>query len=1060
MIRSALALSVAISAAGVGMPVFGQVAQGVAAAPDGVWTRLAEMPPAVEAGEPWVRAKPSLALTLDRATLAAQLAGAPHEDVPGAAPVRVTIPTPDGRWAAYDAVESPVMAPELQAQFPEIRTYWARGVDDPYAIARFDLTPAGFHAMIIAPDDAWTGGSYAIDPYTRGDDVHYSSYWRRDYAVERAPFQCLTAAEPAPKPVPGDQSPTLNRSGAERRTFRLAVSTTGEFTAFHGGTVAGGLAAVVTAVNRISGIYDIDLAIRLQLVANNDLLINTSAATDPFTSPGANTTTLDANQARLDTVIGNGNYDVGHVFHRGSNNGVAGAIGNVCVSAGKGRGVSVTDPPTGDLLAVDYVAHELGHQFNGRHSFNNCSGSQGDSGTLALELGSGTTIMGYAGICGATNIATASDPDFHAQSIDQIISYTTVGGVGYGCPVRTATGNSAPVVTVAQRSFNIPSGTPFSLTATATDPNGNPLTYDWEQMDASAVQNSVPLSGSETSGPMFRSFPASASPTRFFPRFSDVLANTTSIGERLPTGARQLNFRCTVRDGLGGVADTFNSAANPTEIRVTTTAAGPFSVTAPNTNVTWSGVRTVTWNVASSNAAPVSCAAVDILLSTDGGNNFSTVLASGVPNNGSASVLLPNLNSTTARVMVRAVGNIFYDVSNVNFTITPPPNFANFEAVNNGIFTDNTGNGNGNSVMEPGESDIRLTLPLRNVGGVLATGVSATLVSNTPTVTISNAVQSYPNITALGGTASNPTPFVLNISSAHPCGATVSLTLNVTSAQGNTAIPYTLTTGLGGGTGPDQTFTYAGPPVPIPDVSTVNVDFSVAGFSGTIQNARFRFNGSVCNANVGSTTVGLDHTYVGDLIITLRSPIGTIVTLANRDGVGGNNFCNTVFDDAAATSIASITAGQAPFTGSFRPDSPLSVFNGQNPNGVWRLTVQDAAGQDIGNIRNFSLVLVGPNPPVCQPPVAGPTCFVDFNDDGVLNQEDLAGYLTAFLDESIPSGPSGTSIAPCPGAPVPYNTLGYAADYSRDCSLDQDDLSQFLTEYLMQVESPNGCIPG
>jgi len=1058
-------LPVALSAAVVVPSVWGQLAQGQAAG-DRVWTRLAAMPEAVAAGEAWIRTKPALALQLDRASLAALLQGAPMEDTPpnaaGAKPVEIVIPTPDGRWARFAAVESPVMHPDLQAKYPEIRTYWARGVDDPYAVARFDLTPAGFHAVVSAPEDAWTGGGYAIDPYTRGDDQYYSSYWRRDYAPQRDPFVCHTIDNGAPAPVPDGHTQNAERSGAERRTYRLAVSATGEFTAFHGGTVAGGLAAVTTMVNRITGVYETDVAIRLQLVANNDLIIYTNAGTDPFTSPGMASTANSNNQTSVDAVIGSANYDIGHVVHRGANNGLAGAIGNVCVAGSKAQGYTSTDPPSGDLLAIDYAAHEMGHQFAGRHTFNNCDALQGDSGTFAVEPGSGTTIMAYANICPTTNTQSFSDPDFHALNIDQIITYTTTGGTGFGCAIRTATGNLPPVVTVAQRTFNIPTGTPFTLTATATDPNGDPLTYDWDQMDGSVTQNAIPLTGGATTGPVFRSRPATASPTRSFPIRSDLLANSNGLAERVPTVARSMNFRCLVRDGLGGVADTFNGAANPTEVRVNTIAGGPFSVTAPNTNVSWSGNRTVTWALGGSNAAPVSCASVDILLSTDGGNTFPTVLASAVPNSGSANVLLPNIASSTARIMIRAVGNIFYDLSNTNFTIVNIPAGVDFQSNGNPTLSDNTGNGNSNGRIDPGESDIRLVIPIRNNGATAGSGVTGTLVSNTPTVTIvGSPTRPYPDLAALTGAGDNASAFAIRVDSSHPCGAGISLTLNVSSPQSNAAFNYSLTTGVAGSSDVPQNFNYSGPVVAIPDLTTVNVDFLVSGLSGPINDLNFRFGGSACSAGIGSTTVGLDHTFVGDLVISLRSPSGTVVQLFNRRGAGGNNLCNVIFDDAANTAISSITSASAPFTGTYRPEGLLSAFNGQNPNGTWRLTVQDAAGVDIGNIRAFSLIVVGPNlPPTCEAPIVVASCAVDFNADGFLNQEDLGGYIAAFLDESLPSGPSGTNAAPCPGEPAPYDTLGYAADYNLDCTVNQEDLGGFITEYLQQTESPTTCVPG
>jgi subtilisin-like proprotein convertase family protein len=284
--------------------------------------------------------------------------------------------------------------------------------------------------------------------------------------------------------------------------------------------------------------------------------------------------------------------------------------------------------------------------------------------------------------------------------------------------------------------------------------------------------------------------------------------------------------------------------------------------------------------------------------------------------------------------------------------------------------SDATGNGNNNTRIDPGESAIRVTVPVVNNGPSAATGVNGTLVSNTPTVSVTTAASTYANLAGAGGTASNATPFVLNVSPSHPCGSPILLTLNLTSAQGPGTYSFSLPTGLTG-----TTFAYTGPAVAIPDASATgaSVTLPVSGVSTAITNLRFRFDGSSCNATVGSTTVGLDHTYVGDLTITLQSPAGTIVTLVSRAGAGGNNFCSTVFDDAASTGIQSITAAGNPYSGSYTPNSPLAAFNGQSANGNWILKAVDGAGVDTGSIRAFSLLFTTTTSPTCDPPASGCT---------------------------------------------------------------------------------------
>ncbi len=340
------------------------------------------------------------------------------------------------------------------------------------------------------------------------------------------------------------------------------------------------------------------------------------------------------------------------------------ALGVICNNGSKARGETGLGSPVGDPFYVDYVSHELGHQFDGDHTFNGSTGScsgNNRNGSTAYEPGSGSTIQAYAGICGAQNLQSNSDDYFHTISFDQIRNHTRTGS-GSSCAVATATGNAAPDPDAGTGGFTIPAETPFELTGSATDANGDTLTYNWEQFDlgpAGAPSGSSP--------PFFRSWPATTSPTRIFPRLSDLLNNTTVIGENLPTVSDTLNFRMTVRDnraGGGGVDyDTisFDVSAD----------AGPFLVTSPNTAVTWAGGinHSVTWDVAGTASAPVSCANVDILLSTDGGQTFSTTLLTNTPNDGSQPTPIPNVATTTARIKVKCSDSIFFDVSNTNFTI-------------------------------------------------------------------------------------------------------------------------------------------------------------------------------------------------------------------------------------------------------------------------------------------------------------------------------------------------------------------------------------------------------
>ena len=508
-------------------------------------------------------------------------------------------------------------------------------------------------------------GTVVVDPYVKGQTDQYISYYRRDVSPEAAAWTCYTDDDSGAGALQKFNGPLAMSSGNQLLTYRIAVAATGEYTAYHGGTVALGLAAIVTAVNRISGIFEQEFCIRLQLVANNNLIVYTNSSTDPYTGNN-NSTMLSENQDNIDSVIGSANYDVGHVFST-AGGGVA-HVGRVCGDGWKAQGASGLSTPVGDGFAVEIAAHEMGHQFGSHHTWNgtlsNCSADQWSSDS-GCEPGSGSTIMGYAGLCGADNLQGSRDYYYHAISYQRIRNYCTVL-TGANCPTLSNTGNQAPTVN-AGPNYTIPRETPFVLTAIGSDPNGDPITYCWDEVD---VGPQAPLSaGDNGSSPIFRSWLPTDNSSRTFPRLSDLLNNTTVKGEVLPTTNRTLLMRCTVRDnraGGGGVGtdDT---------ILAVMAAAGPFAVSSPNSAVTWSGTQTVTWSVANTNVAPVSCANVNILLSTNGGLTFPTVLASNTPNDGTQTVTIPNTATDQARIKVQAVGNIFFDISNVDFSICSTP---------------------------------------------------------------------------------------------------------------------------------------------------------------------------------------------------------------------------------------------------------------------------------------------------------------------------------------------------------------------------------------------------
>lgn len=601
---------------------------------------------------------------LDLTSLQTALAKSPQRSANAKATNVILLPNAEGQLERFSIYENPTMHPALAARFPEIKSYIGIGIDNPTSTAYFSMSPLGFKSMTINADKS----ASFIEPFS-ADLKTYSVYKKSDKKADLSPFECKVIDKIEPQLANGTNL-RPNADDSTLRTFRLAMSVTGEYTVYFGGTKALALAAINNTMTRVNGVFEKDFAVRMVLIANNDAVIYTSASSDPYSaaSAGSGGAWNSELQSTLTSVIGESNYDVGHLFGASGGGGNAGCIGCVCVNGQKGSGyTSPSDGiPSGDNFDIDYVAHELGHQFGANHTF-----SHGNEGTGAnMEPGSGSSIMGYAGIT-SQDVQPHSDAYFHAFSIQQVTNNIKAKS----CQTNTATGNAVPTAS-AGADYTIPKSTPFMLTGSATDANGDALTYNWEQFDnASSSQTgaSSAASATKTSGPTFRSYSSTTTPVRYFPRMASVLTGaTTTAGteitvEAVPSVARTMNFRLTVRDNRAG-----GSANNSDDMVVTVNAtAGPFAVTAPNTAVSYVGgsSQTVTWNVAGTTANNVNCANVDILISTDGGTTWSTVLAA-TPNDGTQAVTIPNTATTTARLMVKGTNHIFFDVSNTNFTIT------------------------------------------------------------------------------------------------------------------------------------------------------------------------------------------------------------------------------------------------------------------------------------------------------------------------------------------------------------------------------------------------------
>ena len=629
-------------------------------------------------------------LALDTASLQAVLAQAPAGSgaiTTAAAPLQLALPMPEGGFQHYAVESSPVMASGLAAQFPDIQTYRGRGIDDPTATVRLGLSAQGFHAIVLSAEN-----TVYITQQGAAGSPFYISYLASDYP-EDAAFVCgvrdgdhaVGAAAVGTDASLRDELDGLRTTlaaGPDLRTYRLAVAATGEYSAVaitnaglanptDGEKVAAVMGTIVTRVNMVNAIYEREVSIHFELIGDNAKLVYLNPDTDPYTNNRMDLM-LGQNRDNLDAVIGSANYDIGHAL--GTAGGGIAYIGVACSSTYKGGGVSGAGPAD-NPYTVMVTAHELGHQFGAYHTFNANSGACGGgnrSAANAYEPGSGSTIMSYSGLCGAEQNLPGYFTTFHVTSFGQMYDYSRSRN-GVSCGTATPTDNQAPVVD-AGPDYAIPARTPFLLSGVGSDPDGQPLTYSWQQVDVLAA----PYTGTATlqqamtdlgSGALYRVNEFSTGgASRSFPALANVLSGTVALGEVYPTTNRTLNFRLFARDNqaIGG-------GANYDSVRLSVLDTGSaFRVTVPAAPTTWpAGLqRYVQWNTANTGAAPIACGSVDILLSSDGGATFPTVLAAATANDGSELVPAPAVPTDHARVLVRCARSIFYNVSS-EFVVRP-----------------------------------------------------------------------------------------------------------------------------------------------------------------------------------------------------------------------------------------------------------------------------------------------------------------------------------------------------------------------------------------------------
>jgi len=527
------------------------------------------------------------------------------------------------------------------------------------------MTPKGLKVLLLSEK-----GSVHIEPFSKTHQERYISYWSRDYVSSNPDFEyfCGTTNDQIPPTNLTERSSVAKVPlGDELRTYRLAMAVDSSFYNLAGGNNASTMAEVVAILNQVNTLFERDVSIRMILIDNtDDLFFTETTAPYPYTSMNACNLRAE-NQTIIDNLIGEENYDIGHALFTSFSSGCA-AGNSVCNTNFKSYGVTGWTNPFTDPFFSGVVSHEMGHQFNASHTWNgpNCAAGQWAPNS-SYEPGTGSTIMGYPSVCGADdNVQSFFDFNFHLHSINQMSDFSRNGN-GNDCASISNTGNAIPTVN-AGVNYTIPVNTPFILSGSGSDSDGDALTYSWEQFD---LGPQVTPNDPTTSGPLFRSFPPTSSPSRTFPQISDILNNVNTKGEILPTIGRELNFSITVRDNRAG-----GGGVNSDDMIVTVDGnIGPFRVTGLDSSTSiCPGDYTVTWNVNDSDDLSPN---VNILLSYDGGNTFTETLAASTPNDGSKVVDIPCTFSSQARIKIEAAENIFFDINNTNFSIgdNSPPSF-------------------------------------------------------------------------------------------------------------------------------------------------------------------------------------------------------------------------------------------------------------------------------------------------------------------------------------------------------------------------------------------------
>ncbi len=934
-----------------------------------------------------------------------------------AQPLVFEIPLPQYGLVKFKIEESPVYAPQLRAKYPIFKSFSAVGADRAEFNARFDYTLNGFHALINTPE-----GEVYIDPFATEQTAFYIAYFAKNHERKDVLNVPLCGNKHEDSHFIDEKNPfehtAVERSSADLvtiRKYRLALVATGEFSQKHGGTKPKVLSQLVTLANRCNKKFNDEVAIRFELVAKNDTIIFLDPATDPFPKGNLGSAILGLSTSVIKPRIGDANYDMGHSLTGGCTDVGGVANGGVICTGNKGGGMSCDQGGSTDQFAMTIMCHEMGHQFSASHTMSSCDGVDQNqvSSSSAIEPGSGSTIMSYDGSCGSSNVTGKYWHEladvYSVGSLEQIMDFSRTQ-VGNSCPERITSTNHIPSINIPlSDGFSIPIGTPFELTAIGSDEDNNPLLYSWEQADGGAY---VPLGTKKTQqGNTFRVFAPISSPTRLFPKLSEVLSGNATKVELLPDTTRTYTFRCTARDNSANGGGTIWDEV----VFKSSHLAGPFKLTYPNAvtdTMQNSEYTVIKWDVANTDKAPVNCKRVNIFLSTDGGNTFPITLLKNTINDGSEGVIIPsNITGSKVRVKIAAADNIFLNISKkdatvvnstkVGYTVTASseqyivclPDVAKINiqtsayggfnqkvklSVVSGLPQGATSTFSKDEIASNESSELAIDMQKVTTPGLYSIKVSAIAGTDTlfRTVSFNTIYANFDDLalaTPADGSSGNTTlpSFKWNPAAvadsydfelaSNPTFDANSIVFKKSSLKPtDIAAPATL----------NENSVYFWR-VKAKN-SCRNGDFSIPyAFSTLVQTCKEykkedKLNtlnqntvesavnvletGKVSDINI----VGIKgyHDDFGDLVMSVVSPSGKTSTLFSKKCTTISPSFNMSFDDEAASGFNCSALSGAP---NFKPQTTLGVFDGEDIQGDWKLKIEDTKAGNGGNITNWGL---------------------------------------------------------------------------------------------------------